>query len=475
MENTNQIGMLKEQLRIKSLELKKREIERTQQEDKVQQVIEVSRKTISNLKKEIAEKDKSIKNVSPEVSPSVIIEEFQSESFLESKVNSFKERKLSKALLALRQKNSLLTEKLKAEKVNRDKSTKEINRLLEEINKLQGNSEKTTQLKKQLAEMEVEYQHFQKKYKKLLEEKKEILAEFQEIQSDRVNNNVNPNKELEDQLELSKIEKNNLELEIANNKKLFKKKLEEKIKSIQEEWQGKNKVLRRERDRKNHFSGQSIEEGDGPTWIVTYSDMATLLLTFFILYYSIASQNLGKFKDAILEESDKNLGLIELIESTKITTALQNFSGFKSDNILNDINQFATDDNNLGIVENNSKIIIRIPGKTLFQPASAVLEKEGWPILAETAAIFKKYPNYKIHIQGHTDDDPVTTEKFPTNWELSATRATSVLRFFVDKGLAPIRLTATGYADTFPLHPNNTAEGRALNRRVEFVLEKITQ
>lgn len=218
-----------------------------------------------------------------------------------------------------------------------------------------------------------------------------------------------------------------------------------------------------------------MDEGEGPAWIITYSDMATLLLTFFILYYSIAAQNLGKFKDAILEESEKNLGLIELIESTKITTALQNFSGFKSNNILNDMKDFATDENNLGITENKSKIIIRIPGKTLFQPASAVLEKQGWPILTETAAIFKKYPNYKIHIQGHTDDDSVTTEKFPTNWELSATRATAVLRFFVDKGLDPIRLTATGYADTFPLHPNDTAEGRALNRRVEFVLEKITQ
>jgi chemotaxis protein MotB len=474
MANTNQIGMLKEQLRVKSLELKKRDIERTQQEDKVQQVIEISRKKISNLKQEIAEKDKSIQNASYNGGSSDPMEESQSQSNLESKISSFKERKLSKGILALRQKNSALTHKLKSEKAKREKSAKEIDRLLGEIKELQGNSDKTAKLKKQLAEVELEYQHFQKKYKALLEEKKEILAEYQELQSDRINNNVGANKELEAQLELYKIEKVNLELELENAKKLFNKKLTDKINKVEAEWQGKNKVLRREKDRGKHFSGQSIEEGEGPTWIITYSDMATLLLTFFILYYSIAAQNLGKFKDAILEESDKNLGLIELIESTKITTALQNFSAFKSENILNDMTDFATDENNLGITENKSKIIIRIPGKTLFQPASAVLEKQGWPILEETAAIFKKYPNYKVHIQGHTDDDPVATEKFPTNWELSATRATSVLRFFVDKGLDPIRLTATGYADTFPLHPNTTAESRALNRRVEFVLEKIT-
>ncbi len=475
MATTNQIGILKEQLRVKSLELKKRDIERTQQENKVQQVIEVSRKKISNLKQEIAEKDKSIKNASSDDPSSVLILESQSESFLDSKINSFKQRKLSKGILALRRKNSILTDKLKAEKEKRDQLAKEIDRLLEEIERLQGNSEKTAPLKKQLAEMELEYQHFQKKYKELLEEKKEILAEYQQLQSDRANDKIEANQELESQLALYKAAKGNLELELENNKKLFNRKMAEKIKKVEAEWLGKTKLIRRQKDRNKHFSGQSIEEGEGPTWIITYSDMATLLLTFFILYYSIAAQNLGKFKDAILEESDKNLGLIELIESTKITAGLQNLAGFKSNKILDDINDFATDKNNLGITENKSKIIIRIPGKTLFQPASAILEKQGWPILEETAAIFKKYPNYKVHIQGHTDDEPVATENFPTNWELSATRATSVLRFFVDKGLDPIRLTATGYADTFPLHPNTTAESRALNRRVEFVLEKITQ
>ncbi|HBP10772.1 MAG TPA: flagellar motor protein, partial [Nitrospina sp.] len=82
------------------------------------------------------------------------------------------------------------------------------------------------------------------------------------------------------------------------------------------------------------------------------------------------------------------------------------------------------------------------------------------------------YPDYKIHIQGHTDDDPISTERFPTNWELSAARATAVLRYFFDKGVEPEKMTATGYADTFPLASNDTDQGRTINRRVEFVLEK---
>jgi len=474
MSNTNKIGLLKEQLRVKSLELKKRDIERTQQENKVQQVIEISKKKIFHLKQEIAEKEKSIKNVSQsDISP-ILLSESKVDSFLESKKRLFKEKKLTKGILALRRKNSVLTEKLKTEKAKREKAAKEIERLLNEIKELQGNTEKTALLKKQLAEMELEYQHAQKKYRALLEEKKEILAEFQEIQSDRINKSFKASQELEAKLEEYKVEIGNLELELDNNKKLFNRKLKEKVKLAEAVWEGKTKILRIEKDRKSHFIDHSTDEGEGPLWIITYSDMATLLLTFFILYYSIAAQNLEKFNDIILEESKKKPGLIELIDSASIKTSLQNLTRFKSHNIYNDIRDFATDENNLGITQNKSKIIIRIPGKTLFPPASAVLAKEGWPILEETAAIFKKYPNYKINIQGHTDDEPVATEKFPTNWELSATRATAVLRFFIDKGLDPNRLTATGYADTFPLHPNTTPESRALNRRVEFVLEKIS-
>ena len=122
---------------------------------------------------------------------------------------------------------------------------------------------------------------------------------------------------------------------------------------------------------------------------------------------------------------------------------------------------------------NSSRVVLRIPGRTLFKPGSADLDKAGWPALTKVAEILKNYPNYKINIQGHTDDYPISSESFPTNWELSAVRATAVLRFLNDKGIDPKNMTATGYADTFPLGPNTTVEERSKNRRVEFVLEKI--
>jgi chemotaxis protein MotB len=108
----------------------------------------------------------------------------------------------------------------------------------------------------------------------------------------------------------------------------------------------------------------------------------------------------------------------------------------------------------------------------LFKPGEADLQLEARPLLDAVIRVVNKHPEYKIHIQGHTDDEPISTERFPTNWELSSARATAVLRYFIDKGSEPERMTATGYADTFPLGRNDTVPGRAKNRRVEFVLEK---
>ena len=119
-----------------------------------------------------------------------------------------------------------------------------------------------------------------------------------------------------------------------------------------------------------------------------------------------------------------------------------------------------------------SKVVVRVPGASLFKPGGADLQSSSRSVLDEVIRVVNKHPDYKIHIQGHTDDEPISTEKFPTNWELSAARATAVLRYFYDKGGEPERMTATGYADTFPLARNDTEFGRAKNRRVEFVLEK---
>jgi chemotaxis protein MotB len=118
------------------------------------------------------------------------------------------------------------------------------------------------------------------------------------------------------------------------------------------------------------------------------------------------------------------------------------------------------------------QINIQIDGRLLFESGSARLKDEATVIFANLGLVFREYAHYRAASLGHTVDIDIQAEQFPFNWELSAVRATTVLRFFIRQGVDPERMTATGYADFLPLVDNTTPENRARNRRVEFVLEK---
>ena len=143
--------------------------------------------------------------------------------------------------------------------------------------------------------------------------------------------------------------------------------------------------------------------------------------------------------------------------------------------MVNRINEFISEaelDEHVLVQVYEGKIIIQVRGKVLFGSGSAVLNREAAPILDQIAEVINEYGEYNVNIKGHTDNVPIRTAAFPSNWELSAIRATNVLKFLIDRGIHPIRLTATGYGEVLPLVPNDSVENRAINRRVEFVLEK---
>ncbi len=486
MSDTQNLQIIKEQLRIKNLELKKKDAEKTRQEDKVRQILELSRKKINDLKLQLQEQ-----GITQSASTHGVIRHRQPDSpehsgdSSKNEGNSKPEKVTEKAELLttlekLKKENLSLTNRIQAEKEERQRLLKEKNLLLKEIKRLRNDPSEIENLKKEVSETEKKLKESQLRYEALVEEKRKLVEEYdkilREITDVRQESAISLGiiEQLKSELSAIKIERENLEVELREDRQLFESKLSKKIADIQEEWERKAKNFRIQKDRITHFADQVMDEPEAPLWMITYSDMATLLLTFFILYYSIASQNVEKFRQAILGEAKSNIGLMELLDQMEIRTSLGELSGLKSNDIMTDINNVVKDQSDLDIAQNASKIVVRAPGSTLFKPASAVLEKEGWPLLDNIISIFKKYPNYRVHIQGHTDDYPISTEMFPTNWELSSARATAVLRYFIDKGIDPKRLTATGYAETFPLSANTTAMGRAKNRRVEFVLEKNT-
>ncbi|MCP4670958.1 MAG: flagellar motor protein MotB [Desulfobacula sp.] len=238
--------------------------------------------------------------------------------------------------------------------------------------------------------------------------------------------------------------------------------------------------------RDNTYNSGYITYDDEATWLVTYADLMTILLVFFVLLYTLAFFEKEQYRHAVenikvqVEEDANLIGLMELMEvpetmDTKIT--IEDITGLHSreKTLFDKITKFARSSSqkqNISTRILNGKIIVSVKGKALFNSGSASLNNTAISIFNEIILILDDYPEYNINIKGHTDNIPISTNVFPSNWELSAVRATTVLKYLIAKGIEPKRLTATGYGKVMPLVPNTSANNRAQNRRVEFVLEK---
>ena len=280
-------------------------------------------------------------------------------------------------------------------------------------------------------------------------------------------------------------------------------------------------------DNKRRSTVQDFTEGEGEAgWIVTYADLVTLLLVFFVLLFSISNLDLQRFRqivNAFRQSFGAPTAVIELVapdQDRAPETAEQADKAYEvplevlnemenkvreeydaavreqlkeelreevrenvkkevldelDQGLLDDVNEFVEkirQGDNIVVVKERNRITITVEGRVFFESGQAALNPEALPILDEIALIIMKYPDYRVNIKGHTDDQPISTAQFPSNWELSAVRATTVLRRLILVGVNPARLTATGYGDLIPVAPNDTPENRARNRRVEFVLEK---
>lgn len=234
------------------------------------------------------------------------------------------------------------------------------------------------------------------------------------------------------------------------------------------------------------YTSGYITYDDEATWLVTYADLMTLLMVFFVLLYSLAAFDRERYKATMA-------GINEAIrENEQLREMVQFISrpgGFDQQVRIDDITGLHSRDSALyrsmeKMVENsagagqlsldarNGKLVVTISGEALFASGSARLYPSSQVEIDRMVDLFQEYGEYNINIKGHTDNVPISTREFPSNWELSAIRATTVLKHLISRGVDPDRLTATGYGEIMPLASNTTPENRAKNRRVEFVLEK---
>jgi chemotaxis protein MotB len=234
-------------------------------------------------------------------------------------------------------------------------------------------------------------------------------------------------------------------------------------------------------DDDRNLAKEPEDEGPGE-WLVTYADMVTLLLTFFVMLVAISSVNNERF-EKIMHSIQYTLGAgvapggrVGRIDVHKVRQrSLSTPTGAENEPLLEDIRETINQKDlkdSVSVVQQGNKVILRVKGQVLFPPASSTFDPKAKKVLNELAKIIIQHPEYRLDVGGHTDPRPISTPKYDSNWELSALRATAVLRYLVDQGVSPRRMTATGYADTDPIVPNTSLENMAKNRRVEFVLEK---
>jgi chemotaxis protein MotB len=235
-------------------------------------------------------------------------------------------------------------------------------------------------------------------------------------------------------------------------------------------------------------------------WMISYADFITLLFAFFVVMYAISSVNEGKYRvlsDTLVEafnEQPKSLQPIQL-PNAKITgdptMLVKPDKPSNGPQSLVDLPKSGTNDATLGqiaddfekqlqplidkdlisITRNDNWIEIEINTSLLFDSGSAALEDDAKPVLRRLAATLKHYPN-PIQVEGFTDNLPISNELYPSNWELSAARAASVVHLFMNADVQPDRMAAIGYGEYRPIADNTTQEGRRKNRRVVLVIRK---
>ena len=221
-------------------------------------------------------------------------------------------------------------------------------------------------------------------------------------------------------------------------------------------------------------------------WMVSYADFITLLFAFFVVMYALSSINEGKYRvlsnslvnafgrvpTAQVQGEKAPAGMALTLpprqrnndalrrEREQLTTVARN---------IQDVLAPLVQQGKVRVTQSERGVNVEINASVLFAPGDARLSSESIEALRAVADVLRD-DNHAIQVEGHTDSVPIRNVQFPSNWELCAVRASSVVRLFIESGIADKRLTAVGHGPTQPVGPNDTAEGRLRNRRVSVMI-----
>jgi chemotaxis protein MotB len=241
------------------------------------------------------------------------------------------------------------------------------------------------------------------------------------------------------------------------------------------------------------------EHDNHERWLVSYADFITLLFAFFVVMYSLSSVNEGKYK--VLSDSlvtafrnihvNEDLRTVEMPHTASDSVVPPIVAAPKPTaseaqarragqvqqmrNMADDIRRVLeplTRSGQVTVSEGAHGISVEINASVLFASGEASLSLAAIAPLQAVARVLSQ-ADFPIRVEGHTDNAPINTYRFPSNWELSSARASSVVRLFIESGVPAGNLTAAGYSDQRPIADNNTDSGRARNRRVTILIESL--
>jgi chemotaxis protein MotB len=277
--------------------------------------------------------------------------------------------------------------------------------------------------------------------------------------------------------------------------------------------------------------GAHVEHENDERWLLTYADMITLLMALFMVLFSISSVNVSKYQTlqqslkaafsgsilpggrAILQSGSQSTSahtpataevpsLVPLNptmaskanHSLNSKPAASAMSSKQLEAALNSMSAALKEQASLAalkqkldayskthglahevqtVIDRRGLVVRVLTDQLLFVSGQAALEPAGLPLLNEVAQLLNVDQSHPITVEGHTDNVPISSSQYPSNWELSTDRATTVVRYLIAQAVKRGRLGAVGYADLHPIDSNATAAGRARNRRVEIVLQRI--
>ncbi|SEO84406.1 chemotaxis protein MotB [Amphibacillus marinus] len=244
--------------------------------------------------------------------------------------------------------------------------------------------------------------------------------------------------------------------------------------------------------------------GGAPKWMTTFSDLMSLMLTFFVLLFAMSQIDSQRFEalaesfrnqaafnifssgsisnestggDVTVEpdesiivdlpEADHDLTVDELAsDSESLEELLREVEAYLADNGLNNL---------ISANRSDQGVVLILQEQILFDSGEAIIKSEGEPFLDKVAVLLSSISN-KVRVEGHTDNRPISTPQFPSNWELSGARASSVIRYILtNNDFEEDRFVAVGYGDTQPVASNNSPENWQKNRRVEIVILELSR